>query len=224
MLLGILFITGLTIVLFPHVAQQFHKHVQKSHAEQLIEKYELADQVSLDETKQEFIACNEAIFLDDSTVHDPFTEHYRLHDIVACKQITFHDEAFAVLEIPTLSLLIPIYLGASEEQLRKGIGQVEGSSLPIGGKNTHTVLAGHRGMGTKTMFRHLDQMKRGDLFYIHTLSETLTYEVFDIEVIIPTDTNNMHIEEDRDLASLITCHPYRHNSHRLVVHGERKER
>lgn len=116
---------------------------------------------------------------------------------------------------------IPVYLGTSEEELSKGIGHIEGSSLPIGGMNTHTVLAGHRGMGTKAMFRNLDALESGDAFYIFTMNEKLKYVVNDIRVILPHETQGLHVIEGEDLASLITCHPYRSNSHRLVVQGKR---
>lgn len=220
--LFILFIVGTAILIYPHIVQQVNKNVQRSHAEELIETYRTLDPNLIEEKVNGMKMCNEAIFQGGANVHDPFTYEYRLDDIEQCRNITSAEDAIATIEIPSLQLLIPIYLGASEKQLSQGVGQVEGSSLPLGGENTHTVLAGHRGMGTKAMFRNLDDLKRGDIFYIHTIDATLTYEVYDVEVIVPTDIDNLHIVQGKDLASLITCHPYRHNSHRLVVHGERK--
>lgn len=214
---------GMIILVYPHIAQQVHKNMQRSYSEELMETYRQLEPKLIEEKVGSYKTCNEAIFQGDTNVHDPFTEQYRIDDIEQCRDIAHDETAFASIEIPSLQLLIPIYFGASEKQLSQGIGQVEGSSLPIGGESTHTVLAGHRGMGTKAMFRNLDEVKRGDLFYIHTLDATLTYEVYDVEVILPTDTDNLHIVQGKDLASLITCHPYRHNSHRLVVHGERKK-
>ncbi|WP_308446062.1 class C sortase [Halalkalibacter sp. APA_J-10(15)] len=85
--------------------------------------------------------------------------------------------------MPKLELVLPIYLGASDEILDKGVGQVEGSSIPIGGEGTHTVLAGHRGLGTKEMFRHIDELREGDVFYIYTWSETLSYRVSEKQII-----------------------------------------
>lgn len=166
-------------------------------------------------------ACNESIYKNEEGLHDPFTEAYSYEQYDACKDMPFDGENIAAIEIPTLNLAIPIYLGATEKELSKGVGQVEGSSLPIGGKNTHTLLAGHRGMGTKPMFRHLDELQTGDQFIIHTVEDTLVYVVYDTQVILPHETENLGIHEGKDLASLITCHPYRHNSHRLVIYGER---
>lgn len=221
--LVLLFITGAIILIYPHVAQQVNKTVQRSHAEEVIETYRTLDPELVEARVNEMKRCNEAIFQGGSNVHDPFTYEYDLDDIEQCRNMINAEGAIASIEIPSLHLFIPIYVGAKEKQLSQGIGQVEGSSLPLGGANTHTVLAGHRGMGTKAMFRNLDELQRGDIFYIHTVDTSLMYEVFDVEVILPTETENLHIEQGKDLASLITCHPYRHNSHRLVVHGERKK-
>lgn len=165
--------------------------------------------------------CNHEIFNDTEGFRDPFErEESEFEKFQECFDL-FDGEMFAAIEIPTLDLVIPIYLGATNDILRKGIGQVEGSSLPVGGMNTHTVLAGHRGMSTKEMFRELDQLHPGDEFYIHTLEETLIYEVYEQKVIYPEETQHLEIEEGSDLATLLTCHPYRHNYQRLLIMGER---
>lgn len=130
---------------------------------------------------------------------------------------------FASIEIPKLGLKLPIYLGASRPVLAKGVGQVEGSSFPGGGPNTHTVLAGHRGMATKEMFRNLDRLRPGDVFHIYTSDGKLSYRVYDTTVITPDDTSALNIQRGKDLATLLTCHPYRSNAYRLLVHGERIE-
>src|SRR5690606_37894829 len=120
-------------------------------------------------------ACNQNVSVD---IHDPFNSHRgKFGALNECLGI--NDSMFAAIEIPKLDLMIPIYIGSSEEILSKGIGQVEGTSLPLGGLNTHSVLAGHRGMGTKEMFRNIDELDPGDTFYIHTMHATLTYEVYD---------------------------------------------
>ncbi|AOM83852.1 class C sortase [Salisediminibacterium beveridgei] len=130
---------------------------------------------------------------------------------------------FASIEIPKLSLKMPIYLGASRPVLAKGVGQVEGSSFPGGGPNTHTVLAGHRGMATKEMFKNLDRLRTGDVFHIYTSDGKLSYRVYDTNVILPHETSALNIQRGKDLATLLTCHPYRSNEYRLLVHGERIE-
>lgn len=216
-----LFFLGLIILVYPHIAQVVNKHIQKSQVNHFIKEAKSMPSIEITNYYDQVRKCNEAIFKNEEGFHDPFTEYYKQNAYPECQDITFDGGQFAAIEIPKLDLHIPIYLGATENELSRGIGQVEGSSLPVGGISTHTVLAGHRGMGTKAMFRNLDLLKIGDVFYIHTLEGILTYEVYDVEVILPHETDNLRIVEGKDLASLITCHPYRANSHRLVVHGER---
>ncbi len=130
-------------------------------------------------------------------------------------------EVYASIEIPKLSLNLPIYLNTSRWALARGVGQVTGASLPIGGESTHTVLAGHRGMATQQMFQHLDRLNEGDEFIIHSINGPLRYRVYDTQVILPHQTGGLEIVRGKDLASLVTCHPYGANTHRLIVQGER---
>lgn len=217
----LLFTVGFVIFIYPHIAQYVNGKLQKVEAEQVKQiKHERSTEY-INETVMKARKCNESIFTKEGKFQDPFTENYRQIRYEQCKEVIQEGDSFAAIEIPKLQLDIPIYLGATENELSKGIGQVDGSSLPVGGKSTHTVLAGHRGMGTKAMFRNLDDLMPEDMFYIHTLEGRLKYKVYDVEVILPHETDNLRIREGEDLASLITCHPYRANSHRLVVHGER---
>lgn len=125
------------------------------------------------------------------------------------------------IEIPKISVNLPIYHGTTEEVLSIGIGHLEGSSLPVGGKNTHSILTGHRGLPNSKLFTRLDELEKGDLFYIQVGNKTLAYRVNDIKVIKPEDAEELSIKADKDEVSLITCTPYGINSHRLVVTGER---
>lgn len=217
----LLFLLGFSIFVYPHVAQYINGKIQKVEAEHFKEKRLELSSKQIEKTVSTAEKCNESIFTNEGTFQDPFTEYYRQVHYEQCRDIVTTGEHFATIEIPKLQLDIPIFLGATENELSQGIGQVDGSSLPIGGASTHTVLAGHRGMGTKAMFRNLDELTQNDLFYIHTLEGKLQYEVYAVEVILPHETDNLRIREGEDLASLITCHPYRANSHRLVVHGKR---
>lgn len=216
-----LFILGLLIIAYPHMAQIVNNIIQafqvKAFQTQL-ERLPEEDKASQWEIIQK---CNESLFENKNGLHDPFTEGYSREAYEGCTEALVEGELFASLEIPRLDLAIPIYLGANDEILSRGVGQVEGSSLPVGGINTHTVLAAHRGMGTKEMFRNIDELKKGDHFYIHTINGTLNYQVYHKEVILPHETQSLEIVEGKDLATLITCHPYRANSHRLLVHGKR---
>lgn len=127
------------------------------------------------------------------------------------------------ISIPKIKLNLPIYHGTSEEVLQTSIGHLEGTSLPIGGKSTHSVLSGHRGLPSSVLFSNLDKLKEGDRWTVHILDETYTYEVDQIRTVLPQDLSNIHIEEGQDYQTLLTCTPYGINTHRLLVRGHRVE-
>lgn len=130
-------------------------------------------------------------------------------------------ESLGTIEIPKIALVSPIYKGTSEEILQKGVGWLEGSSLPSGGKGTHTVLTGHRGLPTAELFTNLPELKKGDQFVITYTDELLAYEVDQILTVKPEETEALRIDPEKDQATLITCTPYMVNSHRLYVRGHR---
>lgn len=130
-------------------------------------------------------------------------------------------EIIAYIQIPKLNLELPIYYGTKKATLQKGIGVFEGSSLPIGGKSTHTVLTGHNGLSSAELFTHLDKLEIGDVFYIKVLTQTLAYQVDQILVVKPEETEALSIIEGEDYATLVTCTPYAVNTHRLLVRGHR---
>lgn len=130
-------------------------------------------------------------------------------------------DAIGYLEIPKLNLYLPIYHGTEESVLEKGVGHMEGTSLPTGGRSTHCVLSGHTGLPTARLFTHLDELEEGDMFYIHVLDETLAYQVNQKCVVLPDETDQIQITEGKDYVTLLTCIPYGVNSHRLLVRGER---
>lgn len=127
------------------------------------------------------------------------------------------------LSIPKIKITLPIYHGTSEEVLQTSIGHLEGTSLPIGGKSTHSVLSAHRGLPSSRLFSDLDKLKAGDRWTVHILNETYTYEVDQIRVVLPQDLSNLQIETDKDYQTLLTCTPYGVNTHRLLVRGHRVE-
>ena len=127
------------------------------------------------------------------------------------------------IEIPDIKVSLPIYHGVDEAVLQIAVGHIEGSSFPVGGEGTHTVISGHRGLPSAKLFTNLDQLTEGDLFMLQVLDETLTYEVDQIRIVEPKDLSALEIEENKDLCTLITCTPYGVNSHRLLVRGHRIE-
>lgn len=126
-----------------------------------------------------------------------------------------------IINIPQIEVKLPIYHGTGSEVLSKGVGHLEGSSLPVGGKNAHCVLTGHRGLPNSKLFTRLDELEKGDLFYVEVADKIMAYCVKEIQVISPEDVNCLSIKEGNDFVSLVTCTPYGINSHRLVVTGER---
>ncbi|MCD7743943.1 MAG: class C sortase [Lachnospiraceae bacterium] len=139
------------------------------------------------------------------------------------KCLNVNDGVICYLDIPSISVYLPVYYGTSDEVLQKGCGYIENTSLPVGGENTNSGISGHTGLPGAELLSNLDQMEIGDLFYIHVLGEILAYEVADVEVVEPDDASLLEIEPGRDLVTLVTCTPYGINSHRLLVRGERTE-
>ena len=127
------------------------------------------------------------------------------------------------IEIPSIQVKLAIYHGTGEDTLAVGVGHIAGSSLPIGGENTHCVLSGHRGLPSATLFSNLDKVTEGDRFIINILDKTLTYEVDQIRIVEPHELNDLAIEDGKDYCTLVTCTPYGINTHRILVRGHRVE-
>ena len=131
------------------------------------------------------------------------------------------DEIMGIVEIPKIDVTIPIYHTTEDEVLQLGAGHLEGSSLPVGGEGTHSVISAHRGLPSAALFTDLDRMEEGDHFLLHILDDTLCYEVDQINVVEPEDTELLSAVEGEDLVTLLTCTPYGVNSQRLLVRGHR---
>ena len=127
----------------------------------------------------------------------------------------------AYVDIPKINVYLPVQHGTGAETLEKSAGHVVGTSLPVGGSSTHAVLSAHSGMASSKLFSDIDQLEKGDKFYIHVLGEVLAYEVDAINTVLPTDTSLLQIEDGKDLVTLVTCTPFGVNTHRLLVRGHR---
>lgn len=125
------------------------------------------------------------------------------------------------IEIPSIGVQLPVYHTVDEVVLQIAVGHIEWTNLPVGGESTHCVLSGHRGLPSAKLFSDLDKLREGDTFLLHILDETLTYEVDQILIVLPEETQDLMIEEGKDLCTLVTCTPYGVNSHRLLVRGHR---
>ena len=133
------------------------------------------------------------------------------------------DGIMGYIQIPKIGVELPIYHGTAEETLDKGVGHLLGTSLPVGGIGTHSVLTGHSGLAGTRMFSDLDQLNKGDVFYIRVLDETHAYMILDINTVLPEDTSKLEIDPQRESVTLVTCTPFGVNTHRLLVRGERIE-
>ena len=127
----------------------------------------------------------------------------------------------AYIDIPKINVYLPVQHGTGAETLERSVGHVVGTSLPVGGSSTHAVLSAHSGMASSKLFSDIDQLEKGDTFYIHVLGEVLAYEVDNINTVLPTDTSLLQIEDGKDLVTLVTCTPFGVNTHRLLVRGHR---
>lgn len=221
----IIFLAGLSLLLYPFVANQWNNHRQK----QLISSYEdnltqMTEAGDIDYAKElkKAQAYNDAlvpsILPDSFAVADAREEEDSAY--MNCLNLT-GDGMMGIVEIPKIAIKLPIYHGTSDEVLQQAAGHLEGSSLPIGGESTHAVISAHRGLPSASLFTDLDQMKIGDHFLIHVLDNTLCYEVDQILVVEPEDTDALAVEEGEDLVTLLTCTPYGVNTQRLLVRGHR---
>lgn len=127
------------------------------------------------------------------------------------------------ISIPKIDVRIPIYHGTTSDVLQKGVGHLDGSSFPVGGESTHAILSAHRGLPSSKLFTDLDQLKKGDIFYIYILDQVLAYQVDQVLVTEPSETDALRIVDGKDYITLVTCTPYAINTHRLLVRGERIE-
>ena len=220
----IIFLAGLSLLLYLFVANQWNNYRQKqliSGYEQVVSEKEAAEGIDYDAERKKAEDYNEALL--PCVLPDSFAlaESSGVDPVYMNTLNIAGDEMMGSVEIPKINIKIPIYHTTEEEVLNKGAGHLEGSSLPVGGANTHAVISAHRGLPSASLFTDLDQLKEGDHFLIHVLNETLCYEVDKISVVKPEDTSALAVEDGQDLVTLLTCTPYGVNTERLLVRGHR---
>ncbi|ELC8401431.1 class C sortase [Clostridium perfringens] len=132
-------------------------------------------------------------------------------------------DVLGYIEIPSINIKLPIYYGTSVDILKKGVGVLDGTSLPVGGENTHSVLSAHTGLANQRLFTDIDKLKDGDVFYLHILKKDLAYKVNQIKVVHPDEIDELKISDEKDYVTLLTCYPYGINTERLLVRGERTD-
>ena len=217
-ILIIVFLVGLSLLLYPSLSDYWNSFRQSRAIASYVESVSHLDQQKYDALLEEARAYNAAL-VGDKTRFSPTEEE--LAEYLTLLGST--GAAVGYVEIPAIKLTLPIYLGTSETVLQVGVGTMEGSSLPIGGESTHAVLTGHRGLPSATLFTDLDRLVQGDMFHIHILNETCTYEVDQILIVEPAEMDALEIVEGEDYCTLVTCTPYGVNSHRMLVRGHRIE-
>lgn len=208
---------------YPYLANYIFEHQTKS----LVNAVEKVEEKIDDEEKEEIRKAvkyyNEEIFSAGVKLCDPFKEEVRnIKEEDYGKLLNTNEEGvIGIISVPTIGIKLPIYHGTSEKILEKGIGHLEGSSLPIGGESTHTVLTGHTGLSNAKLFTDLTELERGELFFLNILGEQLVYQVDQIKKVLPTDLEELYIKKGEDYCTLVTCTPYGVNTHRLLVRGTR---
>lgn len=226
-LFGLMFLLGFAILIYPTVSNQWNTYRQN----QLISSYEeLIGKMAEEDFTKEWEKANA---FNDTIIHnnifgDVFgengddiknTEYWQILNVG-------NDGVMGYVSIPKINVKLSIYHGTADDVLQTGIGHLNGTKLPIGGESTHSVLAAHRGLPSARLFTDIDQLERGDMFYVHVLDETLAYQVDQILDMVDKDDSEtlqkaLQIEEGQDYVTLFTCTPYGVNSHRLLVRGTR---
>lgn len=170
-------------------------------------------------------AYNETISNGFIQLQDPFNAKIPTTDLSNYSNLLSinDDGVMGLVNIPSIHVQLPIYHGTTEQVLEKGIGHLEGTSLPIGGVGTHTVLTGHSGLSNAKLFTDLNQLQEGDYFFLDVWGDTLAYQVDQIRVVLPSDLDLLQITPGKDYCTLLTCTPYGVNTHRLLVRGIRTE-
>ena len=218
LILLLIFLIGLSLLLYPVVSDYWNSFHQSRAIASYMESVSNMDQEEYDRLLAEAAAYNQSLVGHETRF--TFTEEEEAEFL---SMLGSTGGAVGYIEIPTIKLSLPIYLGTSESVLQNGVGIMEGTSLPVGGESTHAVLTGHRGLPSATLFTHLDKLVEGDLFHIHILNETLTYEVDQILIVEPEDMEALNIVEGMDYCTLVTCTPYGVNTHRMLIRGHRAE-
>lgn len=222
--IAVLFLAGLSVLLYPFVANQWNSYRQSklmSNYQEGVAEKDANGEIDYEAEWAKAKAYNDNLMpmiLPDSFAVAEASDRDEAY--MNCLNIN-GDEIMGIVEIPKIDVELPIYHTTDEDVLEKGAGHLEGSSLPVGGESTHAVISAHRGLPSATLFTDLDQLEKGDHFLLHILDDTLCYEVDQINVVKPDETELLSVVEGEDLVTLLTCTPYGVNTHRLLVRGHR---
>lgn len=214
-----IFILGLAIMTYPMISNWYYRIESNN---QVADYKEARDLLSDEEIQRRLrLAKIYNDNLGNVTPKDPYSEEEKHKAIENYAQMLELRTKIGVISIPSIDVELPIYAGTNEEILQKGAGHLEGTSLPIGGESTHTVITAHSGLPSARLFTDLQKVKMGEKFYIDNIAGTLAYEVDHIDVIDPSDFSQLLVVPEKDYATLLTCTPIMINTHRLIVRGHR---
>lgn len=218
---ALIILVGISVILYPVVSTQWNNYIQRK----VVEDYQ--SQLQDIPEEQRSAAIEAAREYNATSVGGPILDPW-LARVSEDNQdyLRYMDQlsglpAMSQVSIPSIESSLPVYHGTTEEVLQKGLGHLYGTSLPVGGEGTHSVITGHTGLTTSTMWDNLIDMKEGDAIYVNTFGQKMKYQVTSTEVVLPHETESLAQQPDKDLITLITCTPYGVNSHRLLVHAER---
>ena len=217
MILFLIFFIGLSLLLYPSFADWWKSFHQSQAVASYVEQVANMDDDKYDEIWSAAWDYNQSLIdrPNDFLLSEEQQETYQ-----SLLNISGHG-VMGYIELPKLDLVMPIYHGTDEAVLQVAIGHLDWTSLPVGGKSSHCVVSGHRGLPSARLFTDLDQMELGDTFLLRVLDEVLTYEVDQIRIVEPHETDDLLIVEGEDLCTLVTCTPYGINTHRMLVRGHR---
>lgn len=220
-----LFTSAIILIGYPYIANYIFEHRTDS----IVETTEKLERNMEDRKREEYAdeinKYNQELYSGRIQLQDPFKGMFEEKETGKYNELLNINKngIMGTIVIPAINIKLPIYHGTSEKILEKGIGHLEGSSLPLGGENTHTVLTGHTGLSNAKLFTDLSEMKEGEFFFLNILGEQLVYQVNQIRIVLPTDLEELYIKKGKDYCTLVTCTPYGVNTHRLLVRGERVE-
>ena len=212
------FLVGICVLLYPTISDYWNS---KTQSRAIVDYESVLENLSTEDYEvllEEAHAYNKALY----ETNFPLTDYGKVPGYSETLSIT-DSQMIGYLRIPRIGVELPIYHGTSDDVLNRGVGHLEGSSLPVGGTNTHSVMSAHRGLPSSKLFTDLDRMEIGDTFQVIVLDQVLTYQVDSVKVIEPNDISNLQIIEGGDYCTLFTCTPYGINTHRLLVRGHRVE-
>lgn len=223
-LVFLIFLVSTALILYPFIANYVFEHRTDSIVQAVeVEAGEIKDSIRQSELERAY-RYNEMIASGHIRLQDPFVEQKEdlTQDYASLLNMT-EDGVMGFIRIPSIDVSLPVYHGTAEHTLEAGAGHLQGSSLPVGGRSTHSVITGHTGLSSAKLFTDLIELGEGDIFTLNIYGKRLVYEVDQIKTVLPYELEDLAIVPGQDLCTLVTCTPYGINTHRLLVRGVRTE-